>query len=151
VAHAAVDSDSSSCDAGASAEDDTSSSVVTLSSCSDSNKGGTTQQLLDDVTACCSSSSTQLLSGVSDSASAADAAGEPLLTAVSSTSHARAAWPVLPHKQQQPVRLPAPVRSRAAPVAVAFTQLETPHLPAREQREVEIKAIKRHAGQVCSC
>eukprot|EP00775_Hariotina_reticulata_P003822 gene3822-4080_t len=37
----------------------------------------------------------------------------------------------------------APVRSRAASVAVSFTSLETSHLPAREQREVEIKQIKR--------
>jgi hypothetical protein len=44
---------------------------------------------------------------------------------------------------QKPV---APVRSRAAPVQVMFTQLETPHLPAREQREVEIKQIKQAAG-----
>jgi hypothetical protein len=43
------------------------------------------------------------------------------------------------------------VRSRAAPVQVSFTQLQTPHLPAREQREVEIKQIKRAAGKVrCS-
>jgi hypothetical protein len=37
----------------------------------------------------------------------------------------------------------APVRSTAVPVAVSFTSLETPHLPAREQREIEIKQIKR--------
>ncbi|WIA41961.1 hypothetical protein OEZ86_009265 [Tetradesmus obliquus] len=31
------------------------------------------------------------------------------------------------------------------PVAVSFTQLSTPHLPAREQREVELRDIKRLA------
>lgn len=44
-----------------------------------------------------------------------------------------------------PARPQAPVRCSAAPVAVAFTQLQTSHLPAREQREVEIKGIKRQA------
>jgi hypothetical protein len=49
----------------------------------------------------------------------------------------------------RPVKPLAPVRSRAAPVQVTFTELETPHLPAREQREVEIKQIKKAAGKVC--
>jgi hypothetical protein len=48
----------------------------------------------------------------------------------------------------RPVKPVAPVRSRAAPVQVTFTELETPHLPAREQREVEIKQIKKAAGKV---
>jgi hypothetical protein len=39
--------------------------------------------------------------------------------------------------------LPAPVRARMGPVPVGFTQLETPHLPARETRELEIKALKK--------
>lgn len=49
----------------------------------------------------------------------------------------------------KPSRPVAPVRSRVAPVPVTFTQLETPHLPARKQREVEIKQIKKAAGKVC--
>ena len=38
---------------------------------------------------------------------------------------------------------PPPVRSTRVAVPVGFTQLETPHLPARETRELEIKALKR--------
>jgi hypothetical protein len=52
---------------------------------------------------------------------------------------------------RQPQKPVAPVRSRAAPVQVTFTQLETPHLPARQQREVEIKQIKQAAGHKVSC
>jgi len=47
----------------------------------------------------------------------------------------------------QPSKPVALVRSRAATVQVTFTELQTPHLPAREQRELEIKKIKRSAGE----
>eukprot|EP00879_Flechtneria_rotunda_P017566 GHRR01018416.1.p1 GENE.GHRR01018416.1~~GHRR01018416.1.p1 ORF type:complete len:395 (+),score=141.32 GHRR01018416.1:1030-2214(+) len=46
---------------------------------------------------------------------------------------------------EAPKRPLAPVRCRAEPVAITFTQLQMPHLPAREQREIEIKRIKRQA------
>lgn len=51
-----------------------------------------------------------------------------------------------------PLQHAAAVRCPSLPVKVTFTQLETQHLPARQQREVEIRSIKRQAqGQVrCS-
>jgi hypothetical protein len=52
-----------------------------------------------------------------------------------------AAW------QAAPVR-----RSSAAPVAVTFTHLTTPHLPARAGRELEFKALKRSCNvRTCAC
>lgn len=95
-----------------------------------------------------------------DSSSAAAAAGssDQLLTVRSSSSSGSAkatpAAAAAPRaKPAPPAKPPAPVRCRAAPVAVSFTQLSTPHLPAREQREVELRDIKRHAKvrvHVCS-
>jgi hypothetical protein len=137
---------------GSSSSDDT---IVLLGAAGNAGTDNATnkQRLLADVAAC-SSLDTSGLHAQHDDA-------EPLLTAVSSKGMRRtAAVPptAVPGSQQQqqqqqqqqpvkPQRPPAPVRCRAAPVAVSFTQLETPHLPAREQREVEIKAIKRQAGQ----
>lgn len=70
------------------------------------------------------------------------ATASSLTTATTTSSSASAS--------QRPMKPVAPVRSRGVPVQVSFTQLETPHLPARQQREVEIKQIKRAAGQqVC--
>jgi dyslexia susceptibility 1 candidate gene 1 protein len=40
-----------------------------------------------------------------------------------------------------------PPRSRAATVPVAFTPTETEHLPAREQREEELRVFKRGAAK----
>lgn len=46
--------------------------------------------------------------------------------------------------QEAAVAFPPP-RSKLQPIAVQFTELETPHLPAREQREEEIRTIKKRA------
>jgi hypothetical protein len=100
-----------------------------------------------------------LLNGPASDTAAADA---PLLSASSTrrltaagagaaSSHTQAATHGSSSSSSAPTKPVAPVRSRAAPVQVSFTQLQTPHLPAREQREVEIKQIKRAAGKVrCS-
>lgn len=73
---------------------------------------------------------------------------EQLLTEVS-TKATRSAPRPHQHAVQQPTaavpppKPQAPVRCMAEPVPVSFTQLQTQHLPAREQREIEIKKIKR--------
>jgi dyslexia susceptibility 1 candidate gene 1 protein len=91
-------------------------------------------------------------SGSSSAAAAAGGSSGQLLTVRSTTTTAitpaaAAAAAAVPARIRPvpPAKPLAPVRSRAAPVAVSFTQLFTPHLPAREQREVELKDIKRHA------
>jgi hypothetical protein len=95
-------------------------------------------------------------SGSSPAVAAAEGSSDQLLTVRSTTATAiipAAAAPAAAPARARPVppaKPLAPVRSRAAPVAVSFTQLSTPHLPAREQREVELKDIKRHA-KVSNC
>lgn len=158
---ASVNANSGSHNSSSSTQCDNSSSensMISISTGSNSDsRSCNKERLLADVAACGVQPS--LLSA--GASSSIEAAGQhkdtPLLAAISSTTRrpaaaapksiAAAATSQQERQQQRLSRPPAPVRSRAAPVAVSFTQLETPHLPAREQREVEIKQIRRQAGQ----
>lgn len=111
-------------------------------------------RLASDTSAALAQNTCSLIGASSNTTAAAEDAdsSEQLLTVVqSSRSHSNKngsyeAMTAADSKSVQP-KQPAvvPARSRSKPVAVTFTQLQTPHLPAREQREVEFKQIKRSA------
>ena len=59
------------------------------------------------------------------------------------SSHLHGPAPFLPSLQTVTFKPLPPPRVRLEPVAVTFTKLETDHLPARENREEEIKGFKK--------
>ncbi|GLI70787.1 hypothetical protein VaNZ11_015654 [Volvox africanus] len=80
----------------------------------------------------------------SDGRGSSDSEGEGPAAVV---SDGRAAVVAAPHRPATGVTfkpLPPP-RARLQPVQVSFTKLETGHLPAREQREEDIRAFRKQA------
>lgn len=128
--------------------------MPTLTAGSNSNmQQSVLQSLAADAAA---ATSTEKHAALANSNSLDSSSNEPLMSIVSTNSTVKhqdaqqGLQAALEAPAPPPTRPQAPVRCRATPVPVTFTQLQTQHLPAREQREVEIKSIKRQA-KVCCC